>query len=93
MVLCPKDWAAPERKNVKMGSNSAETSKSVGGDLDVSAGLTYRLVEHVPGEFHQLPLLLQFRRSLRQSLKSTPPVVAVDLDDWFPDEPLEEELS
>jgi len=74
-----------------MDSNSAENPKSVGGDLDVSADLTYRLMEHVPGKFYQLPLLLQFRRSLRQSLKTTPSVASVDLDDWFPDEPLEEE--
>lgn len=73
-----------------MGSNSAENPKSVGGDLDVSADLTYRLVEHLPGQY--LPLLLfQFRRSLGQSLKTTPSVAPVDLDDWFPDEPLEEE--
>jgi len=75
------------------GSNSAETSKSLGGDLDVSAGITYCLVEYLPGELYQRPLLLQFRRSLRQSLKTAPPVVSVDLDDWLPDEPLEEELS
>ena len=73
-----------------MGSNSAENPKSVGGDLDVSADLTYRLVEHLPGQYLPL-LLLQFRRSLWQSLKTTPPIASVDLDDWLPDEPLEEE--
>ena len=73
------------------GSNSAETSKSARGDLDVSAGITDRLVAHSPGEFYQRPLLLQFRRSLRQSLKTTSPVTSVDLDDWLPDEPVEEE--